>query len=222
MQSVASDNKIIANASSGTDPVSIAPESTSFNEPIQDVIFERNWIILGPSTITGLTLQASQVSIRNNIFDWSATTTDTNSISVSFPNIGTTVVPTNNWIYDNTIYSPTSTTINRGIRIANQVGVLTIQNNLMYSPSGNGSSHMVLDSTPATSPTASNNSSDGQIKSTDPLFTNGSGNFSLASDYTLGIGSYGLPPAGTNVPVFNDFLLNAITQGSYPIGAMLN
>jgi len=217
-QMVVSDNRIVAGLVSGI--ISIAPESFSAglsNEPIQDVIFERNWVTAGSSTQNMVAVAASQVSIRDNIFDGGARTSALNVVALSGTYTGPPL-PSNNWIYNNTVYVPSSTNIVALLNGGDLTdGPISLVNTLAYSPVCS-SCRVATHPTTAAWITQSNNSTIGQMQ-INPNFTNGSGNFSLSSDYTLGAGSYGTG-AGTNVPVYYDFFRNPFTQGSYNLGAI--
>jgi len=49
--------------------VAIAPENAQSNEPVQNVVFERNLVTGDDDTVAGVYLNASDITIRNNVFD---------------------------------------------------------------------------------------------------------------------------------------------------------
>ncbi|CAB4145059.1 PKD/Chitinase domain containing protein [uncultured Caudovirales phage] len=158
-----SDNKFNAG---GQAKVQFAPASYTQCDWGRDVVFERNWTTYSnyASTSVGLSVEWEYVTIRNNIWDSSASLNTLSSpTSISIVNgqgVGTyctaTVAPSdvidnripapsNIWIYNNTFYSSVAPpshdrdyfaiSVNNGDPSTTRpVANVTIKNNLVYVP----------------------------------------------------------------------------------------
>ena len=181
----------------------------------RDVIFERNMLIN-----TSVRLAGTELTARNNIFYYSGGTmfAATNSRYVS----GVAAPrPNNLWVYNNTVYSlatgtSISTLYDPGYGVEAATTAITLRNNIVYAP--NSTTPLLTGGTGTATITASNNTTN--IKTQDPLFTNGSGLFNIPSDFALQTGSYGVNTGMTIPGVFSDFIGNIRPLGSaYDMGA---
>ncbi|MCR4305298.1 MAG: hypothetical protein NUV63_13940, partial [Gallionella sp.] len=122
-------------------------------------------------------------------------------------------------VYNNTGYSSLAGG-STFIRVDGYSTNVTVQNNLAYSPNTAGTDAIELFSGfTASGYYQSNNSTDTQMKNTDPFIgpipTN-----PTPSDFRLASGSYGLD-TGAIVKVFSDFFRNLRPQaGGYDMGAV--
>jgi hypothetical protein len=219
-QDVISDNALVPDTNQASGFVT-DPESTGFNEPIQDVIWERNYILQPGKNFSYETIDAQRVTFRLNIINQPAMIPD-NGGNGLFVELGViqTPVPVNNWFYNNTQYATGTGSSNHfdSVRFQYQMGNHYARNHLVYIPN-DSSPAVIAQSTNATPGTFSNNSSNAQAKSTSPLFTNASGAFTAPADFTPNTGSYAIA-AGATVPVYYDFFRVPLVPGSYPIGAL--
>lgn len=175
---ILSDNKIIGNASSAGLSGFGAPGGTDGR--IRNVVAERNWFVGG--TASGEYFQllpATDVTIRNNIFDGTASTVNMVAIIIDTGG-GATIAPNNINIYNNTAYT-TKTGSFSMVRVAVDTATnITAMNNLAYAPNATASYSneeafpVVMDViTGAAAPTVSNNSTatsgSDQVKATNPF-----------------------------------------------------
>ncbi|MDC7221521.1 MAG: hypothetical protein PQJ59_16425, partial [Spirochaetales bacterium] len=115
--------------------VTITPQNYERNEPIEDVIFERNYI----NTASGgnlLSINAKYISVRNNLFD--ATNGSQKPIlSVGYSsNIGGLPYPGYIYIYHNTFFKNTSDGVT-AVTLYEQDGAAhdcVVKNNFLYAP----------------------------------------------------------------------------------------
>ena len=176
---------------------------------IQDIIFERNWVIGGSGSAFLAVLNAPRESIRNNVFDTSLTTFHNAlvvSSNASYPSATWTDTA---WVYNNTFYDSAAAVT--AIRIDANSSNVTVKNNLAYSASGG----TMISGTGTGTFTQSNNT--GTITSS-PGFANTSnpaiaGFFKPTTGNTIG--------GGTSVPVWSDFFLFA-EPSPYDIGAVVH
>ena len=212
---VVSDNDIAGRNGSGW-PVQFAPQDTTDNAKLRNVIFERN-IVTAPSASLVSSQVISGLTVRNNLF-YAPGQYDV--ISISHSNIYTEG-PDSSYIYNNTVYAAGSGAPNyvNFVAIYKDSGISTvptgtvIRNNLISGPTL-ASAAIVISSAGATW-VESNNSTPSQIKSTPPGFTVPP---VAVVDWKIAAGSYAVG-AGAQVPVWDDFFLTPRT-GSYSLGAV--
>jgi PKD repeat protein len=84
--------------------VSIAPQNSSVDERIRDVIIERNYLVIGQvdSGMQALDISATHVTVRNNIMDMSVAS---GSYCISVGQRGIEPAPQNIAIYNNTCFT---------------------------------------------------------------------------------------------------------------------
>ncbi len=213
---IISDNKFIGGtASSGV--VAIGPQNAQSNEPMRDVIGERNWFIgARPTRRTNFqcySVSASTSTFRNNLCGNMYDTTDS-FLLVDTKN-GTGIEPAPNlvWAYNNSFYSSTNSGATM-IQWTKHDRNMVAKNNLAYAPNAKKSYDWSTGDPPGVvydpgsfNPTtcASCNSSNSQMKGTNPNFANSAlksvTDWKPTSGYAIG--------GGTSVPVLSDFVVVA-------------
>ncbi|MBN8474901.1 PKD domain-containing protein [Sulfuritalea sp.] len=133
---IVSDNKFVG-APGVSNPVNTSVGSGfALASRNRFVIFERNWWTNQPAATSLLALNSSFATIRNNIFDLSATT---GGQCMDIGNNGDTPnngLATDNWVYNNTCYANQGAAANVfGFALFGGATNTTLKNNLMYSPS---------------------------------------------------------------------------------------
>jgi hypothetical protein len=162
-----------------------------------------------------LRISASEITARNNIFDFSNGSNSQTAMQVVKD--GIVITSDQVRLYNNTIYSSYAVPSSQfaGIELGAPVTNITARNNLAYAP--NASGPVMLVNNCGACLTQSNNSSDAQVKNTSP-------NFSTTppvapSDFTPIAGGYAIG-GGASVPVWSDFLLQSRPQGIIDMGAV--
>lgn len=218
----ASDNKLVGGINAWT--MQVAPTASSQNNHIYDVIVERNWFLSGASTQVALVIEATAVTVRNNIIDL---TGGTGRVGVVIGNRNTAGIPTpdRNAVLNNTIHSNDTARNFFGIQLGSTGEVVTntmVRNNLAYAP--NDALHTLLHSGARVSGTiASNNSntatSGGNGVSVSPSFD---GPLTSPHGYRIGTGSYALNGGTPAFPATNsDFFQCKDKSGNVRIGALV-
>lgn len=200
----------------------VAPEATSFNEPIRDVLIERNvftdsYAILDPGP---------RLAFRNNLARYTSASSSSNSlVQLVHINIDGSPVPDDVAVQNNSVWNSPSggfsllATYKSG-SLAAPTNTSCI-NNVAYSPnatknsSGNGVPGII--NSYLVTVTAANNSSDSQVKSTAPGWTTQPP--VVNSDFALTGGSYA-KDAGSDIPVLEDFF-GTLRTGTMDIGAVV-
>lgn len=214
---------------------SIAPQNTSSYEELADVIWENNfYFVYLESTI--MQLLGARLTVRNNVIYKPANASSTTTLVYEVKdNTGySSNVPSssNIRIHNNTTYDLNSVGNGSLFKINTNVSASNFSNNIYYAPNltknadNNTSSGTYTIGgvrgtifTPSTSGvgfTYSNNSSDVQCKSTDPLWV---GPATTQAGYKLQSGSYA-KDAGVNVKVRMDALRFLRTGPTYDMGAL--
>jgi hypothetical protein len=186
---------------SGAELVDIEPQNAGVDERLRNIVFERN--LLAGSTLAqgGNQMRTSVVNetIRDNVFLMNS------SSSVKYPiygvdagQLGVGPVISGVEVYNNTCYAPTPITGQacvafNGFSMRAPPQDSFAQNNLFYTPAGG---HSTVVNT-GTGNTVSNNT---VSPTSNPAFTNGSGSFSVISDFKPTANYLG----GTRVPVWYD------------------
>lgn len=158
-------NKIVEAGASVV--VEVKPQNSGSDERIQNVVFERNWVIGKSASNVELWWQCQTCTIRDNIIRTANSTVGgvwLNRVSAS--------APTNNlnFIYNNTFYN-TSSFAFIGVNIDSTATNTTVKNSLCWSPSSSSASTVINNAGAST--TASNNSTNTQCRSggSNPGFT---------------------------------------------------
>ncbi len=206
---------------SGPWPVCIGPQDDLNDERLRDIIVEKNRFFPGygdqsccsSGVQVALNVWASDVTVRNNIFDGTGSSAYYTAINMG--RRGTTPPPSNNRVYNNTIYKtdqlPDCDSC-RGIEIDAAVTQTVVRNNLVHLPSAASEPEMMRnDSTDLVS--------DYNLMTDAPGLADPDNIDFLQKDYGLLAGS----PAenqGTQVPVRDDCAGTQRPQdGLYDIGA---
>lgn len=198
-----------------TDMTQVAPTNSTAYEPMRYILWHGNRYSKNVSTSTGsltkLSVQASDVVVRNNIFDMSdapgaadvaaVRLTGANSASPT-PSPGSSNILVENISFFSSYIGVGVNNKLYGVVIpASVTSGIIVRNNVGHAPNSKSGSTMVLDS--STVATKSNNSSDVQLRgATSPYVTD----IPLtADDFKLAVGSYARG-GGTSAPgVVKDF-----------------
>jgi hypothetical protein len=204
--------------SSGANLVETASTANIYDERLRTIITERNFF-QGPMQ-TGFggdmfLVAATNETIRDNIFLMSATNTTTYpEVGINIGKLNLGAVADNFEIYNNTFYAPSST--QQAQYAVGTIGEMTVaplngfmQNNIYYTLNPSGEALTIGIS--LTSNTVTNNSSN---IANNPAFTNGSGNFSLITDFKPTANYSG----GTTVPNLYD-ILGTLWSPTWDLGA---
>jgi hypothetical protein len=209
---VISDNKLTDAANPWS--VELGPQDSGSDERIRNVIVERNWWVANSASQVALRVSASEITVRNNIFNFSNGSNSQTAIQV----VKDGIVLTSDQVrlYNNTIYSSYAVPSSQfaGIELGAPVTNITVRNNLAYAPNATGP--VMLVNNCGACLTQSNNSSDAQVKNTSPNFATMPP--VVPSDYRP-VASYAVG-GGTAVPVWSDFLLQGRPQGVIDMGAI--
>jgi PKD repeat protein len=209
-----SDNQAISNIASlavisdndfrtdGAWSVALGPQDAGSNEPLLDIIFERNILRANPNEQIALLVWGRFVTVKNNLFLATGSRQWYTAVAVSQRGVEPT--PENVWVYNNLVYKTDNGDEFTGISIGEDASNTVVQNNLAVTENFTGYQEVVIRDQSSTTTASHNflreNSSD--------LIAPGSNNFRLAE------GS-GLIDNGIAVPiVFDDFDLTTRPRGS--------
>lgn len=200
-----SDNKLIGGGAS-VQIFQVEPASSTQNNWIFDVIAERNWIVFGSVGQNGLYGQSVRLTARNNICDASGGATFRTCFGTTPGDItGNVPVPNDNQYLNNTCYSSDTSAqfecISLSAALVNVTNAV-VKNNLAYAPLTPTAVMLRSAGVGVTGTIVGNNSSDAQVRTTDPLFA-------IAipvnpADFRITAGSYAIG-GGVSVPVWSDF-----------------
>lgn len=202
-------------------PTQLAPQNSTSQENIRDFIWANNFYRLPTSSTFGLYTLARYVSVRNNVIH-TPTSTYFTGIGVYNDNSAGTLTPQYVNVYDNTVHAPNA----NGFSILHSTvntSLTTLDGNLGYAPLavkdgvnlGSAPTTVTASSAGTSNTIGSNNSTDSQIKSTDPLFV---GPSTTMAGYALQSGSYA-KNAGVDLLVRTDGV-NKLRSGTFDMGAM--
>jgi hypothetical protein len=185
-----SDN--LFTGTSGAQLVENAPQNSTTDERLRNIVVERN--VFSPAGAGGRQLQVSAVNetVRNNVFH--STSSSQSAFGVQAARRGMEPAPSGVEIYNNTCDHVQTCVALDGVTESAPANNSYAKNNLNYNPAGGttvsntGSGNAVSNNT--VSPTSN------------PDFTNGSGTFSVLSDFRPRANYLG----GTIVPVYTDAL----------------
>lgn len=208
-----SDN--LFTGTSGANLVELAPQNNNDDERLRNIVFERNLVSSSTGAQGGRLLMVSAVdtSVRDNVFYMPGTTLIYPVYGAQSASRGLEPVPFGVEIYNNTCYAPNAISSQLCAGFDALAGMTTAstnsyaKNNLFYIAAAghatftdNGTGNTVGSNTA----TSTNN----------PGFTNGSGSFSLISDFKPTANYSG----GATVPVFSDAL--GIAWSPWDLGAV--
>lgn len=207
---VISDNWIVGGINPWT--VSIGPQNNVSDERVRDVIFERNYITAGTGTQIGVESSASRSTYRNNIVNLGSISDHHTGFWLS--RRGVEPMPDDLNVFNNTLFSNMAGDF-KGFDVVDATNV-TIKNNLGYAPlsqytiqmiSGVGAGGLIV----------SNNTTDVQLKNTDPGWSNSTP--SNPVDFKLNSNSYAAG-SGATLPVFSDFF--GLQRSANDLGAAIH
>lgn len=190
---------------SGGVSVDIEPQSSAREEHLRNIVFERN-IYAGSLCCQGspgqMRTSVVNLTIRDNVFyDIAGSSTQYPQYALNIGQLGLEPVPTGVEVFNNACYMPNP---QDNAQVCFAFGGLTLnaaannsfgENNLFYAASG---THTMFVNN-GTGNTLSNNSGN---SAGNPAFTNGSGTFTLSTDFKPTANFSG----GTSLPVFYDAL----------------
>lgn len=216
-----SDNQFGYDVDSGGS-LQVAPEATSFNEPIRDVIIERNVFTDSCSILD----PGPRLAFRNNLARFTSAVSSSNSlVQLVHSNIDGSPVPDDIAIQNNSVWNAPAggfsllATYKSGA-LAAPTNV-SCANNLAYAPnatknsSGNGVPNVV--NAYLVTVAANNNSSDSQVKTVAPGWTTQPP--VVNADFALTAGSYA-KDAGVSGVVLEDFF-GTLRTGTMDVGAVV-
>ena len=184
----------------------------------RDYIWERNLLVGSDTTTEYLGVVGINITARNNLFVMGAA----NGAAMGSSRLDVVPNPTNLWIYNNSVYSPSDAPKLFSV-IANQPGDMTasviyIKNNVMYAPNRTAESSLITNSVGATVVGESTNSTIAQAL-VSPNFTTTPP--TAPADFKPTAGSYAIG-AGVAVPVWADFYGTLTLNGTRDMGAILH
>jgi len=206
----------------------VAPAGTDQNNWVSDVIVERNRIKFGSNGYQGFITEGVRITVRNNICDASSGGAASRlCFYVAAANTVGAPNPDDIRILNNTCYNGGSNPTFYCVFIdANATKAITgtqVVNNLGYAPSVPTTVMLGVLGTTVTGTIGGSgtygNSSNAQMKSTNPDFINASGSFSTPLDFKLPSSDSYAIGSGIQAPVWSDFFL-APTFSPPDIGAV--
>jgi hypothetical protein len=201
----------------------VAPQNAGDDERLRNIVFERNLVTNTTEAEGGRQAYFSgqNMTIRDNVFLMSGTSSIYPFVAAQMMNRGDGIFPA--WqslyyeVYNNTCYNNTSPYQGGqeciGFDTAGGYTPATssiIKNNMYYTPGK--STSLVVNNTAGSTNVISNNTSN---SSSNPAFINGSGAFSLISDFKPTANYSG----GTSVPVIYD-ALGVLWSPTWDLGAV--
>ena len=218
---VISDNKFVGGRGVSW-TVALGPQNAGSDERVQNFIVERNWFVADPGTQIALKIMGTDITARNNIFDMSGATAH---LEVDIAQRGIEPPPNNVHIFNNTGFSSDVATTftmvglltaNSASGAPNSATNTIVENNLGYAP--NTTTTTMVNNLASAGLVLSNNSSDSDIKTIDPLFVGGAIPI-VPANFKLGIASPYID-GGLEIPVFSDFFGSTRPQNTkWDIGA---
>jgi hypothetical protein len=201
---------------------SIAPTSNAANQILRNITFENNFYYDVKATFP-IDILASNVSFRNNVINLKNVALSNSVFRILDKNATMSVLTDSVKIYNNTVY----TLATEGLSLvfaADQITNMDLRGNLSYSPNKTKSSNnsgttptlLTVSYNGGVTPTIANNSTNAQMKSTDPLFV---GPATTQAGYKLQSGSYA-KDAGVNVNVRMDGLGFNRAAPTFDMGAL--
>jgi hypothetical protein len=200
-----SDN--LFTGTSGAQLVENAPQNSSFDERLRNIVVERNLFSSGAPGGRQLLVSAVNETVRDNVF-YTAGASQPPAWGVQVAKRGIEPVPSGVEVYNNTCDQVQVCIALDGVTMAAAPINSVAQNNLFYIPA---SGHATVVNT-GTGNTVSNNT---VAPTSNPSFTNGSGTFSFLSDFKPTANYLG----GTSVPVWSD-ALGLLWALTYDLGAV--
>jgi hypothetical protein len=192
---------------SGAQLVENAPQNSSFDERLRNIVVERNLFSSGAADGRQLLVSAVNETVRDNVF-YATSSSQPPAWGVQVAQRGIEPVPSGVEVYNNTCDRVQICVGFDGVTMRAPPIDSVAQNNLFYIPAAG---HATVVNTGAGN-TVSNNT---VSPTSNPLFTNGSGTFSLLSDFKPTANYSG----GTGVPTRYD-ALGALRPPTWDLGAV--
>ncbi len=188
----------------------ISPQNAQDDERLRNIVFERNLSFGNPASGRQLLFSGVDIIARDNIWVQGSSA----YYGVQVARRGIEPAPTGVEVYNNTCYAAAITSGGTcvgfsGTSFAGAPSSSLAQNNITYYPGSSGHSTVVNN---GSGNTVANNTA---APATNPGFINGSGSFTLASDFRPTTNYSG----GTSVPVFDDFF-GTPWGGTWDLGAI--
>ncbi len=136
-QVVVSDNLYAGGSNSSGTMMIIGPTSASLDERLRNIIVERNWFFSGPGNSNAVTLEADEVTFRNNLCDQTRSLSSQTCVSVG--RAGAEPPHTNTRIFQNSLRSA-SNIFYIGITVNAGTSLVTLQSNVASAPFSGGPS----------------------------------------------------------------------------------
>ena len=167
-------------ASNTAQIVTIHPQATTNDERIRRVIFERNYVYAqGTTAATGLIFTSFECISRNNVYNLTGGATYVVGVTTAANNNFT---PDANESWNDTVYSGSAHTGSTGFSGASGSATNSkLKNMLMYTPSATTAE--VIGSTAIATTTGTNNSTNANAKTLNPLFN---GTLTAIEGFALG------------------------------------
>jgi hypothetical protein len=213
---VISDNKILAGLSPF--PFTIKAVQSDDDTRFRYIVVERNWLVAGATSNMFFDTEASEATVRNNIFDLSLLSTGPYRAIGLDKTTGTPAPAANIDVFNNSVFSSAANALSPFVVVdilpssGGPAGVV-VRNNLGFAPSI--ANTFMVRNQGGGGFTASNNSDDVATMATNPSFTSTPPTQPLHWQPT---GGYAVN-SGTPVPVFSDFFA-APRTGTYDLGAV--
>lgn len=206
------DNYVDQNTTAGIVLKGVNPNDSTL---IDNVVIERNYVIMGSAGIGGIQSQGATIAARNNIVDLNLASDPNTGLQISGATAGASA-SSNSFYYNNTIYSANGTGTDYGVQVSTGVTTSVVTNNLVYFPlSKSGSA--INDS--GTGTTKQTNTGDVGTLTTNPQFT---GPFTAPIGYAISAASYGANGGTAAFPsVDSDFFGCKDNTGDIRIGAVV-
>ncbi len=199
---------------SGANLVETAPQNSSYDERLRNIVVERNLFAAGNANGRQILVSAVNETLRDNVFYTASGDSTPPEYGIQIARRGVEPVPTGVEAYNNTCYALSSMSGQACVgfdstAVGTSPGVNSYaKNNLLYLSAG-GHSTVVNN---GTGNTVSNNTA---TPTNNPSITNGSGTFSLLSDFKPTANYSG----GTSVPVWYD-ALDVLWSSTWDLGAV--
>jgi hypothetical protein len=192
---------------SGAQLVENAPQNSSFDERLRNIVVERNLFSSGASGGRQILVSAVNETVRDNVF-YASGSVQPPAFGVQAARRGIEPVPSGVEVYNNTCDQVQYCAVLDGVTESAPAINSYAKNNLFYN-SGGGTT--VADT--GSGNTVSNNTIS---PASNPGFVNGSGSFSLISDFKPTANYLG----GALVPVWSDALGLLLALTSWDLGAV--
>jgi hypothetical protein len=201
---------------SGSQGIEIAPQNGGYDERIRNIVFERNIVSTGPNGAGGKVLvDGSNITLRDNVFYTASGISPVPYYPIDVAQRGncngncpTSTLPQYVEVYNNTCYRSQNCVGFDGLFYFAPPQNSYAKNNLYYNTTNSYAT--VVDK--GTGNTVSNNTA---TPTNNPSFTNGSGSFSLISDFKPTANYSG----GKSVPVWHD-ATSLLWSSTWDLGAV--